>query len=52
MPSSIYSSLEGCYDIIKTIGDGGFGKVKQARHVLTGQLVAIKVIDKVKLGVS
>ena len=36
----------------KTIGNGGFGKVKQAVHLLTGEYVAIKIIDKAKLGVN
>jgi serine/threonine protein kinase len=40
------SSL-GSYNIIKTIGQGKFGKVKLCEHVLTGQRVAIKVVDKV-----
>jgi maternal embryonic leucine zipper kinase len=34
------------------IGSGGFGKVKLAKHLLTGQNVAIKIIDKIAIGVS
>lgn len=47
-----YPVLAGYYDLQKTIGNGGFGKVKQATHLLTGEHVAIKIIDKAKLGVS
>lgn len=31
---------------------GGFAKVKLARHLLTGEQVAIKIMDKLTLGVS
>ena len=31
------------------LGEGHFGVVKRARHVFTGQRVAVKVIDKTKL---
>ena len=34
------------YDILQTIGEGQFAKVKLARHVLTKEVVAIKVIQK------
>jgi serine/threonine protein kinase len=39
----------GNYDVGKTIGQGQFGKVKLGRHVLTRELVAIKIIQKSKL---
>jgi serine/threonine protein kinase len=52
MPQVPYPALSGYYELLKTIGNGGFGKVKQAIHLLTGEFVAIKIIDKVKLGVS
>ena len=39
----------GNYDLGKTIGQGQFGKVKLARHALTGEVVAIKMIHKAKL---
>lgn len=48
----MYPALSGYYELLKTIGNGGFGKVKQAIHLLTGEFVAIKIIDKAKLGVS
>ena len=34
------------YRYIKTIGEGTFGKVKLAIHVLTGEKVAIKILQK------
>ena len=34
------------YKYIKTIGEGTFGKVKLANHVLTGEKVAIKILQK------
>ena len=30
----------------ETIGEGTFGKVKLATHILTGQKVAIKILEK------
>lgn len=45
-------SLVGLYDLGDTIGTGGFGKVKLATHILTGETVAIKIMDKAALGVS
>ncbi|CAF0837050.1 unnamed protein product [Adineta ricciae] len=50
MPPVTYPALAGYYELQKTIGNGGFGKVKQAIHLLTGEHVAIKIIDKAKLG--
>ncbi|RWS25908.1 protein kinase-like protein 6 [Leptotrombidium deliense] len=41
----------GLYDITnETLGKGHFAVVKLARHCLTGELVAVKIIDKAKLG--
>ena len=34
------------FQILHTIGEGTFGKVKLARHILTGTRVAVKVIQK------
>jgi carbon catabolite-derepressing protein kinase len=39
----------GQYDIIKTLGEGSFGKVKLATHHSTGQKVALKIINRKKL---
>lgn len=30
----------------KTLGEGTFGKVKLATHILTGEKVAIKILEK------
>lgn len=42
----------GKYRVIKTIGKGNFAIVKLAKHVPTGRLVAIKIIDKSQLSSS
>ena len=39
------------YSIGRTIGEGGFCKVRMGVHDMSGQQVAIKVIDKLKLKV-
>lgn len=39
----------GQYEIGKTLGEGTFGKVKYAVHTVTGEAVAIKVLDKDKI---
>lgn len=39
----------GYYDLEKSVGEGNFAKVKLATHTLTGQKVAVKIIDKSKL---
>ena len=33
-----------CYELLHTIGEGTFAKVKLARHILTGIEVAVKII--------
>ena len=47
----LYEILESSYDVGDTIGQGGFAKVKKATHLVTGERVAIKVLDKASLGV-
>ncbi|CRK34331.1 hypothetical protein BN1708_006335 [Verticillium longisporum] len=39
----------GAYKVIKTLGEGSFGKVKLAIHNGTGQHVALKIIARKKL---
>lgn len=39
----------GQYNIIKTLGEGSFGKVKLAIHQSSGQKVALKIISRRKL---
>lgn len=45
------SDLSGLYHLGRTLGRGHFAVVKLARHLNTGQLVAVKMIDKTKLDV-
>lgn len=44
-----YDKIAGLYDLLDTLGSGHFAVVKSARHVFTGEKVAVKVIDKSKL---
>ena len=37
------------FKILKTIGEGTFGKVKSAEEIKTGQKVSIKILDKNKI---
>ncbi|XP_064634284.1 maternal embryonic leucine zipper kinase-like [Lineus longissimus] len=48
--TSMYPALTGLYQLGETIGSGGFAKVKKAYHLLTGEKVAIKIMDKKSLG--
>uniref|UniRef100_A0A672THZ8 Protein kinase domain-containing protein n=1 Tax=Strigops habroptila TaxID=2489341 RepID=A0A672THZ8_STRHB len=41
--------IAGLYDLGRTLGTGHFSVVKLARHVFTGQRVAVEVINKSKL---
>lgn len=36
-------------DVGKTLGEGTFGKVKLATHKSTGEVVAIKILEKDKI---
>ena len=45
-----YAVLEGQYELHETVGTGGFAKVKLATHLITGEKVAIKIMDKKQLG--
>uniref|UniRef100_A0A915JHY8 non-specific serine/threonine protein kinase n=1 Tax=Romanomermis culicivorax TaxID=13658 RepID=A0A915JHY8_ROMCU len=48
--NSIYDArIAGLYDLAETIGKGHFAVVKAAKHVFTGERVAVKVIDKNKI---
>jgi 5'-AMP-activated protein kinase catalytic alpha subunit len=37
------------FDAGKTLGEGTFGKVKLATHKATGEMVAIKILEKDKI---
>ncbi|QDS72316.1 hypothetical protein FKW77_007552 [Venturia effusa] len=39
----------GQYSVVRTLGEGSFGKVKLAIHEVTGQKVALKIINRRKL---
>ncbi|KAH0552300.1 maternal embryonic leucine zipper kinase-like [Cotesia glomerata] len=45
-----YTALKGLYELDKTIGCGGFAKVKLGTHLATGEKVAIKIMEKAALG--
>ena len=45
-----YAALDGLYELHETVGTGGFAKVKLATHAITGEKVAIKIMDKKQLG--
>lgn len=51
---NLWIVLYSCYLILLSILKivGGFAKVKLAYHALTGEKVAIKIMDKRSLGVS
>lgn len=50
IPDKIRSDARiGQYNIIKTLGEGSFGKVKLAVHRGTRQQVALKIISRKKL---
>ncbi|KAL1024005.1 hypothetical protein UPYG_G00050190 [Umbra pygmaea] len=44
------AELHKYYEVYETIGSGGFAKVKLGRHILTGEKVAIKIMEKKDLG--
>ena len=39
----------GQYTVVKTLGEGSFGKVKLANHRVSGQPVALKIINRKRL---
>uniref|UniRef100_A0A5S6Q8K4 SNF-related serine/threonine-protein kinase n=1 Tax=Trichuris muris TaxID=70415 RepID=A0A5S6Q8K4_TRIMR len=43
------NQMAGAYDFEATIGKGHFAVVKQAKHVFTGEKVAVKIFDKNRL---
>jgi serine/threonine protein kinase len=42
-------SLAEDYKLLDMVGKGGFGKVYQARHLDTGAIVGLKVIEKTRI---
>ncbi|KAA6403001.1 MAG: putative Calcium/calmodulin-dependent protein kinase type 1 [Streblomastix strix] len=43
------SNLTEVYQILEELGEGNFAKVRKAKCIATGQLVAIKFIDKIRV---
>lgn len=43
---------KGHYILGKTIGEGTFGKVKLGTHILTGEKVAVKILEKERIVVG
>lgn len=43
------STSIGHYILGKTIGEGTFGKVKLGTHILTGEKVAVKILEKERI---
>lgn len=37
------------YIILRTLGEGSFGKVKEALHVVSNEKIAIKILEKAKI---
>lgn len=48
-PSQSSSSTNKTYVILRNLGEGSFGKVKEAMHVATQEKIAVKVIEKEKV---
>jgi len=48
-PKKIRAKSIGHYILGKTIGEGTFGKVKLGTHILTGEKVAVKVLEKERI---
>lgn len=46
-----YPELDNLFKLHETIGHGGFSKVKVATDLFTGGKVAIKIVNKEKVGV-
>eukprot|EP00911_Craspedida_sp_UC1_P002058 UC1_evm1s1589 len=51
MPLPSVTSLKriGCYELGRKLGEGAFAVVREARHLPTNEMVAVKLIDKTKI---
>ncbi|CAE7416206.1 OSK1 [Symbiodinium natans] len=48
-PNKMRAKSIGHYILGKTIGEGTFGKVKLGTHILTGEKVAVKILEKERI---
>lgn len=48
-PRAMRAKSIGHYILGKTIGEGTFGKVKLGTHILTGEKVAVKILEKERI---
>ena len=48
-PCDAEEDLYKRYSVQKTLGRGRFAVVKSAKHLISGEKVAVKIIDKTKL---
>ena len=48
-PADSQKEKEKKYIILRTLGRGSFGKVKEALHVLSGEKIAIKILEKARI---
>ncbi|CAE7451255.1 KIN10 [Symbiodinium sp. CCMP2592] len=48
-PKGMRAKSIGHYILGKTIGEGTFGKVKLGTHILTGEKVAVKILEKERI---
>merc|ERR1719265_2261809 len=48
-PKRMRAKSIGHYILGKTIGEGTFGKVKLGTHILTGEKVAVKILEKERI---
>jgi 5'-AMP-activated protein kinase catalytic alpha subunit len=49
VPPEKTGSSTKTYLILKNLGEGSFGKVKEALHVLTQEKIAVKVLEKSRI---
>lgn len=49
-PEALLNQIKiGHYILLETLGSGSFGKVKKAKHQITGHTVAIKILNRNKI---
>lgn len=48
-PQGNESQTHKKYEVLRTLGKGSFGKVKEALHVQSGEKIAIKIMEKSRI---